>query len=416
MIVNKKNIVSFITLLFFISVPIGIYLNVEQGVIYAFLTCSIVVLALNVRNIKLSFDYKKSSILILWFSYILISILSTIFFSRYTVKDISGIIVEILFTVILFILTRFWNAKYFLIIFRNFIILLAIITIFGEIFRFDPFELLKKGTQFTSIDANGAVSTIFEFRHYYGAFLIAALIIIWEFPFKNGCKNFIYNLILLINLILTNTRNAWVAFIIVFILWILKENKFRISKHSTYKIMLIVLILIAFFLLFSNILEHLINVIDFRIMDLVTSQNKYGGATGVRGYTIENGTKYIIENWQKYLLIGGGNGFALDWFSHNPYGLVVPWSAAIDVQYVTTFMNTGILGLMCIFFILFINFKNFVNSSTRIGKSFSLMLIALSIMMAFFDVIPFDNSPFVFWIICICGMNTISFKEKNEKN
>ena len=50
-------------------------------------------------------------------------------------------------------------------------------------------------------------------------------------------------------------------------------------------------------------------------------------------------------------------------------------------------------------------------SNTPEGITITLIVISMSIMLFFFDVIPFNNSPFVFWIICICELNTITFKK-----
>lgn len=413
---NVKFLTSWLILFFFILIPISTYFHLQPVVVSIYILLSLI-FCLFKNKINFHLDFKSNYVFYLWIIYILISILSTIVFKRFSTNDLSGIYAEISFTFIIFILTRFWDPIYFLKIFRNLLIFLSVIAILGEILRIDPFSALKQGTQFTSIDTttNGAISTIFEYRHYYALFLISAMICLWEFPIKSKIIGFFCNLILFVNIILTNTRNAWLAFIIVLIIWLMKERPFRISQTRIIYSFIIIIILILLFALFSNVVTDLLSVVNSRIMDLIDSQDKYGGATGVRGYTLQYGTKYILDNWQKYLLIGGGNGFALEWLFYNPFGLTTSWRNAVDVQYVTTFMNTGILGLITLLGILLKNVEYFIKSNTPEGKTFTLIILGMGIMISFFDVIPFNNSPFVFWIICLCGLNTISFtKGKRE--
>lgn len=407
---RTSHLASFLILLFFILTPLGIYTHTQNYIISIYILISLSFLLFGKNNN----EYSHNNIIVyLWLAYVFVSVLSTVVYKRFGTNDLSGIYAEISFTFIICILTKYWNSIYFLKIFKDALLILAFIAIIGVMIRRDPFVFLKQGTSFVSIDVttNGAISTIFEFRHYYALFLVAAIICLWNFPFKNMAINFICHIILLVNLILTNTRDAWIAFILVLILFLFKRKKISITKNKIIGSFVVLVALIVIFILFSKFINNLFGMIGSRIQEVSGSQNNYGGVAGVRGYTLVNGPKYILDNWTKYLLIGGGNGFAAEWLWYHPFGLLTRWVAAIDVQYVTTFMNSGILGLVLLCTILLINIKKYLMSSTPEGITITLIVISMTIMFFFFDVIPCNNSPLVFWIICICELNTITSKK-----
>lgn len=407
---KTNHLASFLILLFFILTPLGIYTHTQNYIIGIYILISLLFLLFGKNNN----EYIHNNIIVfLWLAYVFVSVLSTVIYKRFGTNDLSGIYAEISFTFIICILTKYWDPIYFLKIFKDTILILAFIAIIGVMIRRDPFGFLKQGTPFVSIDAttNGAISTIFEFRHYYALFLVASIICLWNFPIKNMAINFICHIILLVNLILTNTRDAWIAFVLVLILYLFKKKKISITKNKILGGFIVLIALIVMFVLFSKFINNLFEMISSRIQEISGSQNNYGGVAGVRGYTLVNGPKYILDNRTKYLMIGGGNGFAAEWLWYHPFGLLTRWTAAIDVQYVTTFMNSGILGLALLCTILLINIKSYLMSNTPEGITVTLIVISMSIMFFFFDVIPFNNSPFVFWIICICELNTITFKK-----
>lgn len=404
--ISINKLVSLLTLLLFTVNPIGIYFHIQNIIIIFYvIICAFLMFLAKSHRVRT----QNSIILYLWIFYVFIATLSTLLFKRLSYTDLSGIYLAIIFTMIVYVLTRFWDPIYFWKMFRNLIMIIAVISLFGELLRFNPFLFIKQGTQFAVVnqDASGAISALFEFRHYYALYLVSALICLWEYPFNKFINNFWANGILLINLVLTYTRNAWIAFIVILIVWMLKSRSKTISLNFIIYMGFTVVIIAILFMIFQKLFISLTDIVNSRILEIVANKDTYGGVTGVRGYTAQYGVKYIFDNWQQYLLIGGGNGFALEWLQFNPFGLMTRWTNAIDVQYVTTFMNTGILGIVTLFVIYFLNIRKFVKSRSKIVIVFSLIVINFGIMTSFFDVIPFNVSPFLFWIICICGIDTV---------
>ena len=150
--------------------------------------------------------------------------------------------------------------------------------------------------------------------------------------------------ILVSNIVLTYTRNTWLAFAFGLAIYVWKEKKQKIKSKILLYMMAVLLCLFLIVILFPEVwLPVIENIIERSTQaKLTTSTYLYGG---VRGYTVTFGVQYILKNWKQYLFLGGGNGFALMWLKENPYGLYKEWDAAIDVQYVTVLMDTGIIGL-----------------------------------------------------------------------
>lgn len=114
------------------------------------------------------------------------------------------------------------------------------------------------------------------------------------------------------------------------------------------------------------------------------------------------GTQYILKNWKKYLFFGGGNGFALMWLKENPYGLYKEWTAAIDVQYITVLMNTGIIGLALIVMLIVTEIRTYISDNQNSDFLTSIIIIVMCVSFCFFDVFNTCTSIYAFWIFILC--------------
>lgn len=411
--VFKSRIASILLIALFIFTPVSMYYNVELALVILFFLISIPFWLFLIMKQN---GFRYHEIIFLWLFYIIISFISTAIFQLTTPDSFRGIFYEVMLFLSIYPIADCCDKEYFFLFFRNIILLLAIVSLFSQLTHWDPFYNMRSRAMLTGIDltSGGGISSLFEYRHYYAMFLVSSIIITWIKPVKNLFLDVLINLILIVNLLLTYTRNAWIAFIVLLILFFIKklpnfDYKFNIRSYLAF-ILSIVLIICLFLFFHNNVIEMFSNI-ENRFNQVLVDSHQYGGASGVRGYVINNGVKYFLQNWKKYILIGGGNGFALQWLQHNPYGITITWTAAIDVQYVTTLMNVGLLGLSALIGILYLNVKEFfVNSNKNI--ILSSIFVVFAIMFWFFDVIPFMSSVFVFWTICIC----LTVKKKDDKN
>ncbi|MCR5052715.1 hypothetical protein MK549_06565 [Streptococcus gallolyticus subsp. gallolyticus] len=273
---------------------------------------------------------------------------------------------------------------------------MTIITYFSG---FDFFSTLKTGTSYTTVDvATGGIASIFEFRHYYALYISIALLTQIRFPFANKLLNGLSLLLLVANIFLTSTRTIWFALAMLYFWSKRRRMRFVVSKN---KVIFIFVLLFSVLLVFPN--TDIFKQVWSRILQIFDSSQDVGG---VRIYTLTEGTSYIFQNWQQYLLLGGGTGFSMEWLRQNPYGY---WVNAIDNQYVTIFMNFGAIGLLIFIVPILMNlYRRLKNIDWLYSSSMFLLLFS----MFFFEIIGSTSSVFVLFIIVLFAI----FSEDKEVN
>ena len=257
---------------------------------------------------------------------------------------------------------------------------------------------------YSSVDAEsgGGISTLFEYRHYYGLYLVAALFIQILYPFKKSYMNFIAYGLLGLNIVATYTRSVWIVLCICWLFWLCKFHSTKITNKTMRRTIFGGLALAVIFLLFSvfffdKILAMLSNI-SFR-MDVFDTSDKYFG--GVRLYVLREGFSYIVDNWKEYFLLGGGTGFAMEWLKAHPFGQWGEWSSSIDVQYVTSFMDAGIVGLTILICIVKRIIASFFKAKSSYIIVVSYILVYLVFIIFFYDIFGTVTSAFPLWCICI---------------
>lgn len=152
-------------------------------------------------------------------------------------------------------------------------------------------------------------------------------------------------------------------------------------------------------ILFDGVVDTLVS----RFSEIFTSELDFGG---VRGYTLINGISYMFLKAPWLLVLGGGGGFALQWLRENPFYY---WSAAIDNQYVTTFMDYGFLGFSILFALMYnvskIIFLGFKEGSRVV---FALCFFTIGVSMLFFEIFGTTSSILVLWTICLCNIENVN--------
>ncbi|MHC5247726.1 O-antigen ligase family protein [Enterococcus sp. LJL90] len=401
--ISLGTVVNFILLSFPILVAFGSYKQINSYIIIVYLAISLFLLVM--KNDGFTKGFVKNKLSLVWTSFIALTFFSTIFMKR--TGNIITSLNEICVFLIVYILTRYWNPKKYLIYFKNIILVLSIISIVGYIFNIDFFSVLKSGTVYYSVDLNvgGGISTIFEYRHFYGVFLTISLIIQYYFSFHNIYLDFFVNSIFLFNVLLTYTRNIWVTLVICFFFLLIKHFRPKLKvKYIVYFYLVLFAIVLGVVFLKDSLSTVIINSLD-RILAIFDYQSTSTASVpifgGVRGYTLIYGTRYIFTRGILYILFGGGSGFALNWLEQNPYNW---WDAAIDNQYVTILMDTGIAGLLLIILMFSIILSSFWKSKDSLQSVFSLSLIALFIAMYFFELLGTMSSAFVVFNIFVCGL------------
>lgn len=397
--ISRQDIFSILIILFIFLIAIGAYYETNSYTIGLFCVISIPFFLKKIQYIVANIMQNRRCIL--WIIYIVIGMVSTFLNGR--VGSNNAIFVDLSFLFIALSLSSMVDRKEFLISLKNIIVFIGVIVLLSQLMNIDFFGLIKTGTVYSAIDifSGGGVSALFEYRHYYGMFINAALLIEIYYHSRKA-KYHIFNMfVLVINIILTYTRSTWIAIAFALVLYIWKNKKDKIKSRTVMNLLGSTIILLFVLILVSDIWFPILgNVIDRIVNAQVTSSTYIYG--GVRGYVIQVGVRHIIENWNQYLLIGGGHGFALSWLKANPYGLYKEWSAAIDVQYVTVFMNLGVLGIVTIFLFFLFEIKTFLASTNREDEMLSILFIMIGIILIFFDIFDTCTSVYAFWVVLIC--------------
>lgn len=362
--------------------------------------------------------FKRGNILLnIWLLFILVSFISTIVFGRF--DGIETTIVEVIFTFICYVLCANVNPEKFFNLFRWSMLFFSVLGLLTFLFHIDFFAFKNTlGMVYSSVDSQsgGGISTIFEYRHYYGLFLVAALFIQITYPFKKYSYNIMAIILIGVNIVATYTRSVWIVLCICGLFWFTKQRNEKLTGKTAKRILFTVLVLLVValltFVLYSDEIIAMIENIILR-MDVFDISDKYFG--GVRLYVLREGTSYIFANWKLNLWLGGGSGFAMEWLKVHPFGQWGEWSSSIDVQYVTSFMDSGIIGLGLLLILGKRIIKTFFKSKEKMNILVSFFLIYFIFILFFYDVFGTVTSAFSLWCVFLCMLKKTS-QIRNEDN
>lgn len=394
---SKKNMMSWLAISFIALIAVGAYFQINMYVICIYILISI---PLFITNLKLVFNnLKRNSLVRIWMLYILVGLASTLYYGRLFLNN--SVFVDLSFFFIALSVAACTDRKIFYQNFIKFMSILSVLVLIAQITHVDFFGMLKAGSEYSAGDIfrGGGVSALFEYRHYYGIMLNCAFFM--NLYYGKEKRKFLTSCILVSNIILTYTGNTWLAFAFGLAIYGWKEKKQKIKSKKILYVVAVLLCLFLIIVLFPEawfpVLENIIR--RFTDAKLTTSTYLYGG---VRGYVMICGTQYILKNWKKYLFFGGGNGFALMWLKENPYGLYKEWTAAIDVQYITVLMNTGIIGLALIVMLIVTEIRTYISDNQNSDFLTSIIIIVMCVSFCFFDVFNTCTSIYAFWIFILC--------------
>ena len=401
---NIEWVSDLLLILFMLLITLGSYIKIKYPVVIVYLVIAVFLAVLNLR--RMAMDFIHSPLMICWLLYCVVGLLSTIFIEKES--DMYIVYTQISFTFIVFVLTRYMDIRNVLRMFRLMMLILASVAFFQEISGIYVFKFLKEGTPFPYVDIwTRGITSLFEYRHYFGCYLLLAYFSIIYYPEKRRVLNWIYGAVFVLAIVLTYTRCIWIAFIagtIAVLIRVLidrynaEEKKARkIQFRPIYLIpilggaaaitLLIILFRAQIALVFSNIVSRITSAVD--------PQNE---SIRNRLFSIQHGTAYILSDWQHNIWIGMGNGSSLKWLQ-TAEGAV--FRDAIDCQYVQTFMETGIIGLGSLIAMIVYCVNYFTRSPDRKTVLFSLCFLLMAIAYFFFEVIVVNSSVFALWMIVL---------------
>lgn len=257
--------------------------------------------------------------------------------------------------------------------------------------------------------------SIFEHPIITACFLFLAFDISLFYPLKKTSLTFCARIILLVAIILTKSRCIWISTVFLFILLVYKYRKNIVIKKKSVIIVIITLfILISIMIIFQkNYVYLLINMIENRIEGTLYAGEGQGNI--IRIDNILNSFNYWFKekNFFKFIF-GSGKYFDKVFMQEHPvikWG--VPWTAAIDNQYISIIHETGIIGLLLILSIFIKVTSNFVKVPIN-NKEFlitSTYIISIGLALFFFEGFNFIIFDLFFVLMLIINERTKELKK-----
>lgn len=274
------------------------------------------------------------------------------------------------------------NAEKFLIFLRNFGLVLS---------AFCLVEALSKKHIWASILGKGLTEgttrVVGFFNHpiVCSCFLLITLILTIVFPIRKKRTQVVAIIGVVSAIILTQSRSAWIAAAVVLFIYLLKFHSHRIDRsYLIYGMLAVGIAFMVSIALGYNVAAEIVRFISTRIQGSLEA----GEGHIVRIEIILNSFEY----WKSHigdLFFGRGKNYGLLFLKYNPikkFGTFT-WSAAIDNQYITLIHETGLVGLILIFYVIAMAFKRFTTSNkiNKLQIAVSLCLIGNAICMFFYE-------------------------------
>lgn len=244
------------------------------------------------------------------------------------------------------------------------------------------------------------VVAIFNHPIVCGCYLVITLILLLVFPVAKKRLQFVFILVVVSAIVLTQSRSAWIASIFVFITLFFKYKKRFFNKYYIiYILSFISIILFISLILDYNILEKILAFINNRVEGSLDA----GEGHIVRIEIILNSIGYWKQNLFKFLF-GYGKNYGLIFMKEHPvlkFG-TFRWDAAIDNQYITIIHETGLIGLLIVVWIYIISICRIIKlpKTNKIQFASSMCLVANAICLFFFEGFNFPILV-IFYIIFI---------------
>lgn len=322
-------------------------------------------------------------------------------------KDTLMYILEFLITLYV---VQLCNREYFFKIVRNF---LALCTLLGTLEYFTKFQfytpLIKNFAALQTFEEFGTLnSSIYRlmlfFGHpiYFAVFLNIFCLLIIFIPFKSKILSSLFFILSLFCLVLTQSRSGWISFLAIMLILLLKSGRLKsINYHFLMRIILGGILLIVFFNFLNRLDPSLFNYVNNRLSVVFSSPEEASGAR-IANLSL---TKYINNDFLKFF--GNGNGFAISLLQNNP--TVNGWTLAVDNQYLTFFLDFGIVGLFLVIVFLVYCLRKLVETNDSINIMIICSIFVIFIAGYFFEFYTQSYINFFLFIL-------ISFiKDKNKE-
>lgn len=426
--------------LFLILIIIEIHLNIS--IEYAIIAATLIIFSLifsKRKLILLRLKNTRKSILLIYLIFLITELMFTVFavpinLTKFTLEGFNVYLASQVTTaiVVLYFSSRIKWDKFFTYIKYMAIILGAfgvveVITktyVLHHMFGFiKPFYLrYEHSVMFRS-------SVVFQNPSIAAIFFLLTLIILYYYRFNNIFIQILSTAICLINIYGTRTRIVWISTILFYLCKLVRIRKkktdiFYVSKskckwrRGTKKA--VAYILMAFLLVivvginFEKVVEIFADI--FQYLGYVLNQGNAYGSREIRASNIVNVIKYMSENpWR--IFWGEGLGAGLSFSNANVVRTTegIVWNSGIDNQFLTTWLETGIIGIVAYVYILILAIKNAYKSTNPRRSLGAWCVISIMILSVSVDILWWKMGTFVLTIgVTMCEQCSIKCSKYNN--
>lgn len=299
------------------------------------------------------------------------------------------------------------DSSFFLNLIKVFISIICLIGVIEYIFKIQPYTniitnqyALNNYNLYGNVnDAAYSYRTTLIFYHpiFYSALLGGGISIFLYKPYKNKVINYFFCALLFINLILTKSRTGWIIAFIVIFLYLIDVNRKIITKKTILNVvkylLLSLLLLIVVLIINSSLMSNITSIIVERLTQVST-----GVAAGARLANLSLIHLSLKNNGIMNLLIGGGRNFSVNLLANNPQ--INGWTNAIDNQFLTIFLDYGVIGMLAVLYFYYKIIKVFWNHKSTDDAIISSFILSIAVGSLFFDFLNL-NTIYILFLICI---------------
>ncbi len=339
---------------------------------------------------KEKFTIKKCNILIYVFAlYSLvvsfIGLIDTLNFN-FRIVELYKLFIKICIIIICFISVpkEKENIKKSIMHLRDFGIVLALLGIIEFIMKrniyynitrveFKDWQILNFGTQ------KYRLVSIFLHPIVYSVFLNFFYWCLKIFPYKKEYLNYIFKILLIFNLLFTQSRSGIIAFVLSIIVYdYLKiKNNEKVKKKNILNFLIIFVVTVSIIAIFRNVFYDIYAFLEARYFQNIKSDYSYLQRTGA----IINIINYSLDNIF-FLVFGKGYGYSSIFMKETP---VFAGFYVVDNQYFTYFQEIGLIGVFIFLIIIIKSIIKGLKSKKRELEVFSYFLMTLLISIFFFE-------------------------------
>ena len=295
-------------------------------------------------------------------------------------------------------------------LFRNFMICCSFLGIFEYVTKnqfytsfFKAESILFNFERYGDISLPSYRMFLFFFHPiYYAVLQICGLVCLVYLPLKNKMLHYVACILIILNILLTQSRTGWLLIVLLFFLYFSKYAKYKISIGISSKNLFFILFLLCLaavaivVFLKSEFYLKLKEMIILRLEAIIVHAE-----FGARLSNISLIRELAEEKGIKFYLFGGGFRFSISYLQSHP--TTMGWVRAIDNEYLTILMDGGIFGLL--FLMVFVISCIVQYYKKRVEKSEDIpYLVCILVFIAGLFFEPIGGNIIFYFLMLIIGL------------